>query len=117
MVKMMELKDVEEIRPNLFVKKTKNGYRQVYPIHKDISKPLSWSNIHWKRALIGNPDNFIAVIFLIAIIVFLSFGYSHDLTECKKIIERGDICSLYGNTDGLGEIGEINFSNITWNIR
>ena len=113
----MMLKDVEEVKPNLFVKKTKTGYRQVFPIHKDITKPLSLDNIHWKRALIGNPDNAIAIAIMICIVLFSVWAYNHDMAECNKVIGDENFMVLWNDYHKINKfVGGINLSNITWKV-
>lgn len=112
-----ELKDVEEVKPNLFVKKTRKGYRQVYPPHKDITKPLSLDNINWKRAIIGNPENTITIMIILAIVLFSAWAYNHDMEQCREIIEDEDFMFVWGNYKSggnFGKVGEVNLSNLTW---
>jgi hypothetical protein len=84
-------KGVEQIRPGLFVHKTKHGYRQIRPLVWDgewqLKNQFSWKNL----------------IFII-IVLFVAWSYWHDTHElqnfyttfwsdpimfCEQIIESG----------------------------
>ena len=61
LVKMLTPKDTEEVRPGLFIQKTKKGYRQIHP--------AAWNGkINWK----GQIKSMISfrTIFTIALILF-----------------------------------------------
>jgi hypothetical protein len=113
---IFELKDVEEIRPDFFVKKTKKGYRQVYPPHKDITKPLSLKNMNWKRAIVGNPQESIMVVVVIGIILFLAFAYLHDMAECREIIQDENFMFMWNNykSEGTPNMKVLNISNLSF---
>ena len=62
---------MEQIKPNLFIKKTNDSYRIVYPIKKDLEKGYSLDNIHWKNLLIGGSwSNLISTSIIIILLLF-----------------------------------------------
>ena len=85
-------KDTEEIRPGLYIK---NG-RQIKPILKDIRKPLSWENLHWRNLLFGD----VWTLVMICCFIFLSWAYVHDTDECMVLLERP--CSYCSKIDCPG---------------
>jgi hypothetical protein len=78
---------VEEIKPNLFVVKTKKGYRQVFPIKKDLSKPFGKGNINWRNLLIGSTQGLILTILVIVILLSYTIhteGYRDYIEEINE---------------------------------
>jgi hypothetical protein len=93
------MKDIEKIKENLYIQKTPFGYKIVNPIRKDIDKPLTKDNIHWKRLLIGDWSRFISTLVFILLILLVSWSYSHDTAECRDVIENlGEYCEEYNPT-------------------
>ncbi|UCD21003.1 MAG: hypothetical protein JSW08_00430 [archaeon] len=79
---------IEEVKPGLFIQTTpKGGYKMVRPPVKDLNKPMTKDNIHWKRFLIGSWGNIIKIAIIIAILLGLWFGYQADMEGCHKIME------------------------------
>lgn len=73
--------DIEEVKPNLFVKKTKKGYKVVYPIkNKD-------GSINWKNLLLGDTNLFWAGVILIIFILVLVYSYKHDLNAMQEMLK------------------------------
>ena len=81
--------EIEEVKPNLFIQKTKFGYKVVYPIKKDLTKPLSFDNINWKNLLIGSWKTF-GIFLLILFFLFLLYKayYKEVVIPCKEIMEN-----------------------------
>ena len=62
-------KDTEEIKPDLFIQKTKKGYRQVHPV--------AWKG-KWRTKEQLAMVFSIRTIATIAVICFLAWSYLHD---------------------------------------
>ena len=97
--------DTEEIKPNLFIKKTDKGYRQVHP--------LVWNNKYrWKEQL--KTVFTFRTFFTLALIIFIAWSYVHDTKECFDVLEKigllckdnNLICVTYGFTDEESSLGE-----------
>lgn len=73
-------KDTEEVRPDVFIQKTRTGkYRQIYP--------MAWNGkINWKNSLIGSHPY--RRIFSFLLILFLAWSYNHDVSGLSKLQER-----------------------------
>ena len=72
-------KDVEEVKPGLFVQRKFGKYRTVHPAAWD-------GKINWKNFLLGaNPIKNLAVFLLI---LFLVFAYTNDVREYKNFYEE-----------------------------
>lgn len=72
--KILTPKDTEEIKPGLYIRKTKQGYRQVHP--------MAWNGeIRWKQQL--RTIFSLRTFFTIAIILFLAWSYTHDVQAYK----------------------------------
>jgi|TARA_R100000093_G_scaffold71653_1_gene48215 hypothetical protein len=81
------MKNIEKIREDLYIQKSKLGNKIVYPIKKDLDKPYSRDNIHLKRLLIGDWNKLIGLVVFVVFLLLLSFAYYHDTSECRAIIE------------------------------
>ena len=96
---------IEEIKPNLFVQKIgeSDSYRVVHPLKKNIYGRFTWGNIHWKNLITGGSwSNFFTILFVVALLVYLAWGYAHDTRECRELLENPQkICgnSLNYNPD------------------
>lgn len=104
---------IEEIKPNLFIKKTKDSYKIVYPIKKNLQKPFSLNNMHWKNFLLGGSwENAVTVIIIIALLLFISWSYNYETAECRKFIEnpRAWCLNVSSNDYYSFPYNEINFS-------
>jgi len=74
-VERLTPENTEEIRPNLFIKKTKFGYRQVYP--------AAWNGkIIWKNVIIG--PNFVKNFSIFIIILGLAWAYHSDTAQLTE---------------------------------
>ncbi len=72
-------KDTEEIKPELFIQKKGDKYRQVYP--------LAWNGkLRWKEQL--KTIISVRTIFTLAIILFLVYAYTNDVQEYKTFYEN-----------------------------
>lgn len=118
-------KDTEELKPGLFIQKTRKGYRQI--------EPLAWNGkMRWKPQIASVFS--IRTFVTIAVVLFLAWAYVNDVGSlivfynavhedpigyCNDVLEsyrqkpctserqRQGICSL--NTTG------INFSEVKFN--
>ncbi len=67
-------KNTEEIRPNLFVQKKGDTYRQIWP--------MAWGGkVRWKQQL--KTIITLRTIFTLAVVLFLAYSYTHDIQELK----------------------------------
>jgi hypothetical protein len=114
----MELKEIKnnlfKINDSTYLKKSKLGYSLIYPAKKDLFQPLKSGNINWKNLLIGGSwINFIAIFAVVFLLLFISWGYRHDMAECMKIIEDPySICQPNRITNPEYEL--INLSEINY---
>lgn len=78
---------IEEIKPNLYVQKTRLGeYRVVYPIKKDLDKSFTWDNIHWKNLCLGSGwGNIITLAVFLLVVSLMAYGYAHDTELCRDV--------------------------------
>ncbi len=77
--KSLEPKDTEEIKPGLWIQKTKKGYRQILP--------MAWKGkVLWKKQL--RTVITVRTIFTIALIIFIAWSYLHDVNVYKKFYEE-----------------------------
>lgn len=79
LIKNITPKDTEEIKPGLFVQKKGDSYRQIYPAAWN--GKIIWNNFLWG----GKP---LQTLFLLAIILFLAWSYSHDVEAYKIFYEE-----------------------------
>lgn len=102
-------KDTEEVKPGLFIKKTRFSYRQVHPAAWD-------GKINWKNLTVG--PNFWKNFLWFAILVFIVLGYMNDVREYKGWYERytknpAEFCKINFYEPSPSIIPtEINFSSI-----
>lgn len=71
-------KDTEEIRPGLFVRKEKKGYKQIHPI--------VW-NDEWRTKEQLKTILTLRTFFTIALIIFLAWAYVHDTGALQEFYE------------------------------
>lgn len=90
---------IEKIKEGLFVKKEWYGYRVVYPIKKDLTKPATKENINWKHVFIGDWGNFINISIFVVLLLFLAWAYNHDTQECRDLIENPEAYCSNFNSD------------------
>jgi len=110
---------IEKIRGDLYIKKGWDGYRVVYPIKKELDKPFSRKNAHWKNILIGGHWSrpLKLLLFLIALYLFTQM-YLADTKLCRDFVQQitsGDI-KIIGNNNLINnnpqEITPLDISNI-----
>ena len=88
----MELKEIKKNHYRLdksrVLKKEKNGWRIIFPIHKDLSKPLlSGGNINYKVLLFGGTfSHLLQTFFIFGLLFFLLWSYQHDIRAYQDII-------------------------------
>jgi hypothetical protein len=99
---------IEEVKPGLFVQQTKIGWKVVYPIKEDVSKPFSFkNNVNWKRLFIGSWGRFLTLVFIILMLIFLLYAYKHDMNVCgKKYL--GDFYNVLQNKCFSGCLNQCN---------
>jgi len=88
-------KDLEEVKPGYFLKtknfKNEHGeiikrtFIKVCPITKEIDKPFSFSNIHWKNFLIGGSWSNVVFVLLLLLLIY---SYSVETEQCRWIIQN-----------------------------
>ena len=79
-IRQLEPKNTEEVKPGIFLQKTRKGWRQVYP--------AAWNGkINWKNFVLGGP-NFWKTLVWFAIILFLIFAYYHDVQQYKEFYKK-----------------------------
>ncbi len=77
--KALTPKNTEEIRPGLFIKKTRGGYKQIYP--------AVWNDkINYKNLLLGH--GFFKSFFWFVIIMFIAWSYFHDVEVYQEFYEN-----------------------------
>ena len=80
---------IEKIREGLYIKKSFDGYRVVYPILNDDypilndDRSINWKNlirsINWKNLILGGGGwKFIKVMLIVALILFVTWSYNRD---------------------------------------
>jgi len=82
-------KKFEEVKPNLWVRKTNSGkWVQFYPIKKDPNLPYYKNNINYKNLFFGGtvPTWLVFVILLILI-----FAYREDVKAYKDYYEKSQM--------------------------
>lgn len=73
---------IEKIRDGLYVKESFDGYRVVYPMKND-DGTFNWRNI----LLGGNYWKFMKTLFIIFVLLGISWSYVHDINAYKSIAE------------------------------
>jgi len=75
------MEGIEKIREGLYIKKSFDGYRVVYPWKND-DGTSNWFNI-----LVGGTWwSLIKVSILVFIILAVSWSYAHDTKSCRELI-------------------------------
>lgn len=82
--------EIIQLSDNLYLKKTKIGYRQVKaPIRKDFNKPYSLNNVNWTNLLIGGARHFFfEAVPLFALLFILLFSYQHDVESYQELLSN-----------------------------
>jgi len=110
LIKALTPQDTEEVKPGLFIQKTLQGYRQVYP--------AAWNGkINWKNFLLGGKfwKNFI--IFLILMLIAFSYYQETKVcrefqsSPCKFLPNLTDYCYKLDSEETLKD-GEFNINSI-----
>jgi hypothetical protein len=74
---------IEKIREGLYVKKSFDGYRVVYPIKTEDGK-VNWFNLFTG----GNYWKLIKTIIILLLILGISYSYYRDTKVCMELIEN-----------------------------
>lgn len=65
------------------------GKRVIYPLKKDMEKPISIANLDWKNLLgIRNFSMFLMVLLLVFSLLGVSYAYKYDMQQCFEVIEN-----------------------------
>jgi len=116
------MSEIIKIRDELYIKKGWDGYRVVYPIKKDTSKPYTidkkWDNVHWRNLLYGGHWSrpIKVLLFLLALYLFVQ-AYKSDTATCREFVENiGEVCAKYDfNLDKInGTLPESSFYNLSF---
>jgi len=90
MVDIKEDLNLKEIKPNLYkideqtnLKKTKDGYRLIYPI-KDSKGKFNLKNL----LISGRWSNLFLILFVLSLILYLSWGYKADMEAWEEYVEK-----------------------------
>lgn len=110
---------IEQINDNTY--KIKDGCylkgdRIIYPIKKDITKPFTKDNVHWKNFLIGGSwKKFFVYMWIVVMALLLMWTYSIDTKECRELMENPmQICSKISSSllnNSIGTFGGVAISN------
>lgn len=88
----MSKEPIEKIREGLYIKKSFDGYRVVYPYKNDDG------TINWFSILTGgNWWKLVKLLFLLAIILGVSFSYAHDTKNCREMISNP--CKIFPSVE------------------
>ena len=89
-----EVGKIIEIKPKLFVQKTRYGnWIYIKPLKKDINKPFTLGNIHWKNLLIGDWITMLIVLLLL----FTAIAYKHDVKVCTELQNKVSYDTCYSD--------------------
>jgi len=86
LIKILTPKDTEEIKPGLFIQKTKFGYRHITPVAWD-------GKINWKNFLMGKE--FIRSLIWFIILMLIASSYYIDTKNCQEF--QSDPCKYLMN--------------------
>jgi len=104
------MQDIEKIREGLYVKKSFDGYRVVYPIRNEDG---SWN---LKNLFTGGSYwNLIKVMAVILFILFFCWSYIRDIRVYKEIIEKiredpYSFCVNVTSRESLKDMYSLNFT-------
>ena len=73
--------NIEEIKPNLYVKKSRGGWRIVYPLRN------TDGSINWRNVFFGDMNLFVIAIIIVVVIVILGSAYRHDVNALQACWE------------------------------
>jgi hypothetical protein len=86
-------------------RKSGKPYGRVYPIKKDIDKPLNFENINWFNALTGGSwfNVFIIVMYILSVIFMIYWATSNveKLVSCFDSIGNLEVCKKTYGGDNL----------------
>lgn len=105
---------LKKLSDGVYLKQDKDNYSIVKPIRKDLDKPFSSSNIHWKNLLIGGSwGSLFKTMLILAIILFGVWSYSYDTAQCREIIEEPcgyccGYCTCKEEVRGIGGLYRFN---------
>lgn len=84
------MSDIEKIRDGLYVKKSFDGYRVVYPTKNDDG------TINWFNVLTGGTWwKLVKLLFVFLIIAAMIWSYARDTSTCRELISHP--CNLLPN--------------------
>ncbi|HEC37462.1 hypothetical protein LCGC14_0476680 [marine sediment metagenome] len=77
--KVLTPRDTEEIKPGLFIQKTRKGYKQIHP--------AVWNDkVNYKNLLFGH--GFLRSFIWFAILMFIAWSYFHDVETYQEFYEE-----------------------------
>ena len=112
---------IEELKPGLFIQTTATGnHRIVKPIKKRIDEPFNFkTNCNYKNLLIGGSwSSFFTILFIISIMMLVTFGYAYDTKQCREIIsdpigfcKDSNACDFISPSADVYPYQNLNFTN------
>lgn len=79
---------IREVEPGVFLVGEGAGARRVFPIKKDLGRPLSWSNLDKVNFFLGGSwGRFGRLVLLFCLLMFLAGAYAHDTGYCRELVE------------------------------
>lgn len=81
--RISKMKNIEKIREGLYVKKSFDGYRVIYPARNDDGS-MNWFNLLTG----GSYWNIIKVSIVVLMLLGLSWSYARDIRVYREITER-----------------------------
>ncbi len=92
---------MKQLKQGVYLKEGKKGnFRLIYPIKKDPDKPYSINNINWFNFITGGSwDKLFTLIFIIVMILFLSWTYYHDIESYRDVYS--DPCKYCQDCAGI----------------
>ena len=87
---MKEIKEIEINGEKVYLQKGIFGkYKTIQPIKKDLSKPFSFRNIHWKNFIAGGDYRNLIIIAIIVFILIMAISeYSNAVKIANKCLEN-----------------------------
>lgn len=99
---------IEKIRENLYVKKTGNTYRIIYPLKNEDG------SINWKNLILGGSwGNFISVVFFVSLLIFALWAYAYDTKACRELLENPPSCGYVVGGKLYSDIKELEKFNMS----
>ena len=100
-------RDTDEVKPGLFIQKTRTGFRQVHP--------AAWNGkVNWKNFLWGGSYRHIIWFMILMLLVY---SYSIETKTCKDFLENPcdhlinitNFCMNESSYDGFVNLSEVKY--------